>query len=784
MADLNYTLSIEDRQALQSLKSVQASVKSTTDAFRGLGTAIAGIATGAFTANAFNMATALNNLSNSTGIALQSIVGFGQALQASGGTIDRAVDGVSDLVKNIGEAARGSKELQNAFARVGVSFSDLRNLSEQDILRKTIAGLAAIPDSATRTATAMKIMGESVKGVDLQNLNKELDGFTQRAAPNAAAIAAAATAQKNFASASNTLQIELLAALKPISELAANITKVTGVIAEFIRIGVDIAVVAASFFVITKAFALVRAAAVLVIGAFRDLFAAFSGLSRTFGSFLTQIRAVWREGAITDKTYAGLGKRIKYLSQEIPLLGSALAVLGTAGTLAYRSLSRLFGLDTDDTENQSEAETKRLQAMNDRAAAQQKVNREVIDGNLAELKTIREGITAYQQSTAEMQKRIGTQTSLLRATEEQRFAVETIAEAEQNYLKAIEPLTRRLVEIRGKGKSATEDELRLIPELQTAIGNMSSEYEKQYPALQALIRARIEEMQVAKDLELVNQSLTRQAENRAASESAVRDIILQGQERINEAYNQASLVGLPAIKAQLQQIAQEEEKIALAAKRRVAEQMGDDTTGLDEAIARITAASAVITERRQQAAQAIYDEQNSFVSGWSRALSEYAATATNAATQAQNIFSTVTKSIEDSFVNFAKTGKLSVKDLFKTIVETILRSQVQQLLARTFGGGFGGGGGSILGSLFAGFFANGGSIPSGKFGVVGEAGPELVSGPATVTPMGSVGGGTTTVTYNINAVDASSFRNLVAQDPEFIFAVTEQGRRRQPSQRR
>lgn len=34
---------------------------------------------------------------------------------------------------------------------------------------------------------------------------------------------------------------------------------------------------------------------------------------------------------------------------------------------------------------------------------------------------------------------------------------------------------------------------------------------------------------------------------------------------------------------------------------------------------------------------------------------------------------------------------------------------------------------------FAGFFANGGSIPQGKFGVVGEAGPEFVSGPATVT---------------------------------------------------
>ncbi len=73
---------------------------------------------------------------------------------------------------------------------------------------------------------------------------------------------------------------------------------------------------------------------------------------------------------------------------------------------------------------------------------------------------------------------------------------------------------------------------------------------------------------------------------------------------------------------------------------------------------------------------------------------------------------------------------------------------------------------------FAGFFANGGMIPAGQFGVVGENGPELVSGPANVTPMGGGGG---SVTYNINAVDASSFRSLLAQDPEFVHRVVQRG---------
>jgi hypothetical protein len=36
------------------------------------------------------------------------------------------------------------------------------------------------------------------------------------------------------------------------------------------------------------------------------------------------------------------------------------------------------------------------------------------------------------------------------------------------------------------------------------------------------------------------------------------------------------------------------------------------------------------------------------------------------------------------------------------------------------------------------------------------------------------------VTYSIQAVDASSFRSMLARDPEFIHNVAEQGRRQLP----
>jgi uncharacterized coiled-coil DUF342 family protein len=100
------------------------------------------------------------------------------------------------------------------------------------------------------------------------------------------------------------------------------------------------------------------------------------------------------------------------------------------------------------------------------------------------------------------------------------------------------------------------------------------------------------------------------------------------------------------------------------------------------------------------------------------------------------------------------------------------------------GVGSGSGGGFNIFDMFDGFRANGGRIGYGKFGIVGEAGPEIVTGPANVLGTSDTanlmnnGGGNYNVTYNINAVDASSFRGMIARDPEFIHAVVQKGAKR------
>ena len=188
------------------------------------------------------------------------------------------------------------------------------------------------------------------------------------------------------------------------------------------------------------------------------------------------------------------------------------------------------------------------------------------------------------------------------------------------------------------------------------------------------------------------------------------------------------------------------------------------------------------TEDLKRATKEQYDESRKFATGWKQAFNEYADNATNAANRAREIFQKVTSGMEDMIVNFAKTGKFEWKGFLNSIVEDLLRSQIRQLMSQVFGS-FGGGtisSSGFLGSLLG--FANGGVIPTNGPVLVGEKGPELISGAAgrTVTPNGGFG---TNVTYNISAVDAMSFKEMIAKDPSFIYAVSQQGSKGIPVRR-
>jgi len=99
------------------------------------------------------------------------------------------------------------------------------------------------------------------------------------------------------------------------------------------------------------------------------------------------------------------------------------------------------------------------------------------------------------------------------------------------------------------------------------------------------------------------------------------------------------------------------------------------------------------------------------------------------------------------------------------------------LFSGLFGGignffsGLWGGISNFFGGLFGGFFANGGYLPAGKVGIAGEAGPELISGPANITPLNNDAGGALTVNFNIQAIDSQSGTEFILQHKREIEGV-------------
>jgi phage-related protein len=100
-------------------------------------------------------------------------------------------------------------------------------------------------------------------------------------------------------------------------------------------------------------------------------------------------------------------------------------------------------------------------------------------------------------------------------------------------------------------------------------------------------------------------------------------------------------------------------------------------------------------------------------------------------------------------------------------------------ISNFFGGLFGGGGG--LGSLFGGFFANGGTLGAGKFGIAGEAGPELITGPATITPAAELGGAPS-VNITIQAIDTQTGTEFLLKNKKQVESIIQNAYNRRGKQ--
>ena len=147
-----------------------------------------------------------------------------------------------------------------------------------------------------------------------------------------------------------------------------------------------------------------------------------------------------------------------------------------------------------------------------------------------------------------------------------------------------------------------------------------------------------------------------------------------------------------------------------------------------------------------------------------------------AAEETERTINDLERSLSDNFAGILR-GAQSFSQGFTGVLDTIADSILNNFAMQAVSGLFGGFGGF---NLFAGLFQEGGRIPAGQFGIVGEAGPEIVRGPANVTSAEDTAaalrgsGGDTVVNFNITGDVSTQTIRVIEENAIRISSLVEQ----------
>ncbi len=166
--------------------------------------------------------------------------------------------------------------------------------------------------------------------------------------------------------------------------------------------------------------------------------------------------------------------------------------------------------------------------------------------------------------------------------------------------------------------------------------------------------------------------------------------------------------------------------------------------------------------------------------GFGKRMEEFFAFAPTQMENGAQLFDSLLGNMTGALDKFVSTGKLSFKDLTRSIIQDMIRIQIRAQMIRLFSGMFGGGGfgtGNKFGNQdLGGFLAEGGPANANTPYVVGERGPEVFvpRSSGTVIPNNQINnmmGSSTTVTNNyINAIDVKSFETKLLESSNTIWA--------------
>jgi lambda family phage tail tape measure protein len=649
--------------------------------------AVGATAFAAMAYQAMRLADEIVDTAKANDIAVDSVLKLRNALAMSGGEAESAGKLLSAFTANIDKAAEGSFETQKTLKSLGISLQDLRTMSIDQLLTKSLDGLAKMEDPLTRNAKAMELFGKAAKGVDFSTLNTEIENGAGVTAAQAKAIEDAAEAYDAIAKAGRDFNVMLATELGP-----------------SIKATVD------------------------YLGGMKEI------LSGSGTVFRTVFETVVVLGNRVAMTFEAIAREIGHTFENAKLL----AKFDFAGA---RALNEAY-----DAKNEQ------------KARALEEFERRVMGGGGGR----GGGVSDFddpRRLDRPKDKPAGPTRAVKKGIDKEAEAAKKKADDEAK--------KRQELILRGMA-----EEMRQREENNRLIAEQETMYQKGNAAqIERQSRAATEADRAKEMLELVFQGRNMRAEDLQLAQE-LKEVEWKRLDAI-EAINADQALDREARAAALERENALAEKAVELAKRR--------------------------NELTKQTREGTMSE------GFFKAMADAARNATTEFERGQQAFQSVMGNMESAIDKFVRTGKFAFKDFALSIIRDLIAIQMKAAAMRFLGGIFnmGGGAGSTVGGLgssdlmgtLAFTAADGGDVPGGKMGLVGERGPELFvpRTAGTIIPnhrladaFGSGGGG---VTYNgpyianMSAIDTQSAMQFLAKNKQGVWAANQSAQRSMPVSR-
>ena len=790
MADLNYTVDVNTKPGVTSLKKLETQVTSLNSVFLKLKTTLATLSLGAAISGTLRFADAIQDISDTTGIATQTIMGFSAAVAQNGGNADQAQQSLLKFVQTIGDAIDGSNTAQKALADVGITLKDIQTLSEEDLLKKTVDGIGKMSNATQRLAAQTAIFGKNARGVNFPGVAGGMGTAVAEAQQYSAAIRSGADAQQSLENNLRNLTTALLSVLKPLNDIVKGVNISVGAFESLIK---SIGYAVAAYLVFTRGIGMVTTAANATIAAVRGSGGAFAFLGAAMVKAGSEVMGFLRMWGRVVTGAASAASAFGALVGTVALLGRAfLRLLGVVGIVLaiaeavnflskqffdfdiidwvidkfkdlYDIAAKFFGFSptnrvTEIIEEQTDATKDAAAAAEAFAERQKKLALEINKvGN------------AYAKTNTEQLQRLALETELIGKTEEQKeliLALEALYDRQTNAVAA-------LIEKRKEYAQGTEEQKASLGIIDAEIAKIKKLSQAQGEALPKYISdlqsARLLEQDRVNNLDRITQALQRQ-EDQAGVTSGIYSNLQKQLGEIMFGKEQKGRSIFDQQKAEIERNIQLLEA-DLAGAITEAFSTEDGITNIQQYGIELKKVYD-LTNQLRTAQLGELDASTKWATGWQDAFTKYTDSATNAATMAGNAFNSITSNMNSAIDNFVTTGKFKFGDFARSVIQDLIKIELKAQASKLLTGASNMLG-SFVGSIFG--FAEGGNPPVNKPSIVGEKGPELFvpKTAGTIIPNGgSVGNaaqGNTYITNNISAIDAKSVAQLFAENRKTLF---------------